>query len=92
VGAVSRGAGGGDGRRLDFTIAPYAWFSGISGDISVANLAEIPVEATFSDMIEDVDVAWVAAQWTSTTTRGGPRPTGLRDRVRRPRLWFAYLW
>ena len=39
-----------------FTIAPYAWFSGISGDISVANLAEIPVEATFSDMIEDVDV------------------------------------
>lgn len=38
-----------------FTITPYMWFVGISGDVSVANLPRIPIEATFSDMISDVD-------------------------------------
>ena len=56
MGAITRGPAVAMDGAWHFTIAPYAWFSGISGDISVANLAEIPVEATFSDMIEDVDV------------------------------------
>ena len=38
-----------------FTIAPYVWYVGMSGDVSVANLPWIPIEATFSDMISDVD-------------------------------------
>ena len=39
-----------------FTIAPYMWCMGTSGDVSVANLPPIPIEATFPDMISDVDL------------------------------------
>ena len=38
-----------------FTIAPYMWLMGVRGDVSVASLPRIPIEATFSDMISDVD-------------------------------------
>jgi hypothetical protein len=40
-----------------FTIAPYMWATGISGDVSVANLPQVPVDLSFSDVISDVDFA-----------------------------------
>jgi hypothetical protein len=36
-----------------FTLVPYAWFSGISGDVSVANRV-VPFEESFSDLVKDV--------------------------------------
>jgi hypothetical protein len=38
-----------------FTIAPYFWASGISGTASVANLPEVPVDLSFSDIFSDLD-------------------------------------
>jgi hypothetical protein len=38
-----------------FVVAPYMWFSGIEGSVSVARLPSIPVELTFSDLWEDFD-------------------------------------
>ena len=40
-----------------FTIAPYMWATGISGSASVANLPEVPVDVSFSDIISDLDFA-----------------------------------
>jgi hypothetical protein len=40
-----------------FTIAPYMWASGISGTASVANLPEVPVEMSFSDIFSELDFA-----------------------------------
>ena len=39
-----------------FTIAPYFWASGISGDVSVANIVRVPIDLPFSDVISDVDL------------------------------------
>ena len=33
-----------------FAVAPYFWFSGIKGDVSVRNLPEVPIEKSFSDI------------------------------------------
>ena len=33
-----------------FVVAPYFWFSGLNGDVSVRNLPEVPVEMSFSDI------------------------------------------
>jgi hypothetical protein len=38
-----------------FTVAPYMWFSGIKGDVSVGNLPSIPVEAPISDILNNFD-------------------------------------
>jgi hypothetical protein len=38
-----------------FTIVPYFWASGISGDVSVANVVRVPIDLRFSDVISDVD-------------------------------------
>jgi hypothetical protein len=38
-----------------FTIAPYMWASGISGTASVANLPEVPVDMSFSDIFSELD-------------------------------------
>lgn len=40
-----------------FIIAPYMWFSGIQGDLSVANLPPVEVDAPFSDIVKDLDLA-----------------------------------
>ena len=40
-----------------FTIAPYMWATGISGSASVANLPEVPIDVSFSDIISDLDFA-----------------------------------
>ena len=76
-----------------FTIAPNMWFSGISGDISVANLAEIPVEVSLSDMIEDVDVSLGWRHMEIDCDKG----EGLARQVFAiayddPRLWCADVW
>jgi hypothetical protein len=46
-------AGGSD--EWQFLVAPYIWFSGISGEVSVGNLVRVPVEKSFSDIISDFD-------------------------------------
>jgi hypothetical protein len=33
-----------------FIVAPYFWFSGLNGDVSVRNLPDVPVEMSFSDI------------------------------------------
>jgi len=38
-----------------FTVAPYMWFSGIKGDVSVGNLPPIPIEAPISDILSNFD-------------------------------------
>jgi len=42
--------------RWHFNVAPYMWMSGIQGDVSVANLPSVPVDASFSDILENFDV------------------------------------
>ena len=38
-----------------FTVAPYMWFSGIKGDVSVGNLPPIAIEAPISDILSNFD-------------------------------------
>lgn len=42
--------------RWHFVIAPYAWLSGIKGDVTVAHREPIPVEKSFSDLWDDFDL------------------------------------
>ena len=52
-------SGGGPTAAMDgewhFTVAPYMWFGGIKGDVSVGNLPPIPVEAPISDILSNFD-------------------------------------
>lgn len=41
--------------RWHFTVAPYMWFSGIKGNVSIANLPAVPVDAPFSDVWDSFD-------------------------------------
>jgi hypothetical protein len=41
--------------RWHFNVAPYMWMTGIKGDVSVAGLPTVPVEATFSDIWNNFD-------------------------------------
>jgi hypothetical protein len=54
-------SGGGPTAAMDgewhFTVAPYMWFSGIKGDVSVGNLPPIAVEAPISDILSNLDIA-----------------------------------
>jgi hypothetical protein len=43
-----------------FAVAPYFWFSGVKGDVSVRNLPEIPVEKSFSDIWSDFQIGALA--------------------------------
>jgi len=36
-----------------FVVAPYFWFTGMKGDISVKGIADIPIEKSFSDVMSD---------------------------------------
>lgn len=42
--------------RWHFNLAPYMWMTGIKGDLSVANLPSVPVEAGFSDIWDNFDM------------------------------------
>jgi hypothetical protein len=37
------------------TLAPYMWFTGIKGDVSVGNLPSVPVDASISDILSNFD-------------------------------------
>ena len=36
-----------------FVAAPYVWFAGINGDVSVKGLSEVPIDESFSDIFEN---------------------------------------
>jgi hypothetical protein len=57
--AQSQGQGGPTAAMDDewhFTFAPYMWFSGIKGELSVANLPSVPVDAPISDILSNFDI------------------------------------
>jgi hypothetical protein len=39
-----------------FNLAPYMWMSGVNGDVSVANLPPVAVDASFSDILDNFDI------------------------------------
>ena len=43
-----------------FDIAPYFWMPGVQGDVGVANLPPVSVDASFSDLLENLDLALLA--------------------------------
>jgi hypothetical protein len=56
--ARSQGQGGPTAAMDDewhFILAPYLWMSGIEGEVSVANLPSVPVDASFSDILDNFD-------------------------------------
>jgi hypothetical protein len=53
--AESRPTAAMDG-QWHFNLAPYMWMSGVKGDVSVANLPSVPVDASFSDILDNFDV------------------------------------
>jgi hypothetical protein len=36
-----------------FVVAPYFWFTGMKGDLSVKGIADIPIDKSFSDVMKD---------------------------------------
>jgi hypothetical protein len=42
--------------RWHFVVAPYVWFSGIKGDVSVNDVFVVPVDMSFSDIWDDFDL------------------------------------
>ncbi len=44
--------------RWHFSLAPYLWMSGIKGDVSVASLPSVPVDAPFSDILDNFDIGF----------------------------------
>jgi hypothetical protein len=38
-----------------YTITPYFWMTGIKGSVSVADLVSVPVDASFSDIMDNFD-------------------------------------
>jgi hypothetical protein len=55
--AQSRPTAAMDG-QWHFNLVPYVWMSGVEGDVSVANLPPVSVDASFSDIIENFDVGF----------------------------------
>jgi opacity protein-like surface antigen len=43
--------------KVSFEIMPYLWAAGISGNISVGTIATGGVDASFSDLLDDLDMA-----------------------------------
>ena len=46
--------------RWHFNVAPYMFMTGIKGDVAIGNLPSVPVDASFSDVLENFDVALLA--------------------------------
>ena len=42
--------------RWHFNVVPYFWMTGIKGEVSVANLPSVPVDASISDMLSNFDI------------------------------------
>jgi len=43
-----------------FVIAPYMWFAGLEGTLSVGDIIEVPVDVPFSDVISNFDIGLLA--------------------------------
>lgn len=43
--------------RWHFVVAPYMWATGLSGELSVGNQPRVPIDASFSDLLGDLDIA-----------------------------------
>jgi hypothetical protein len=43
-----------------FLVAPYFWFSGVEGRVSMKGIAEVPVDASFSDVWSNFDIGFLA--------------------------------
>jgi hypothetical protein len=43
-----------------FRVVPYFWASGIEGTLSVSGINEVPLEASFSDILSDFDIGLLA--------------------------------
>jgi hypothetical protein len=43
-----------------FVIAPYMWFAGLEGTLSVRDIVEVPVDVPFSDVISNFDIGLLA--------------------------------
>jgi hypothetical protein len=54
--APSRPTAAMDG-QWHFNVAPYVWMPGINGEVSVADLPPVQVDASFSDILENLDMA-----------------------------------
>jgi len=39
--------------QFHFVVAPYFWFTGMKGDVSVKGIADIPIDKSFSDVMKD---------------------------------------
>jgi hypothetical protein len=44
-----------------FTVAPYVWAAGLSGDVAQFGLPEVDVDVTFSDILEHFDIGLMGA-------------------------------
>ena len=43
-----------------FAVAPYFWFAGINGDVSVRGLPDVPIDESFSDIWESFHFGFLA--------------------------------
>jgi hypothetical protein len=44
--------------RWHFNLAPYVWMTGIKGDVSVGNRLTVPIDASFSDILDNFDLGF----------------------------------
>ncbi|WP_086998465.1 hypothetical protein [Rhizobium sullae] len=44
-----------------YTAAPYFWAAGLSGDVAQFGLPEVHIDSSFSDLLENLDFAFMAA-------------------------------
>jgi hypothetical protein len=63
-------ASGADDDRWHFAVAPYFWTAGISGTVSFKGIPEQPVDASFSDILENFDIG-VASRFEGRKGRWG---------------------
>lgn len=42
--------------KWHFVLAPYVWFTGLEGAVSVRGLPEVPVDQSFADLMKDFDI------------------------------------
>jgi hypothetical protein len=47
--------------KWHFTVAPYFWFSGIKGDVSVKGLPSVPIEISFSEAMSNFHFGFLGA-------------------------------
>ena len=43
-----------------FAVAPYVWFAGLNGDVSVRGLPDVPIDESFSDIWESFHFGFLA--------------------------------